>query len=621
MKQSQKKEELIEVITEDLRNAESELVKIYRLFQFALGEQWRDSNWNEITVQGLPKRKHNKIIGYINSLASYFIQNYPFVQITTQISSLKKPVDILMNVVNSVLSDGENMKSIVNAIAFSLVAGYSILRIDPLQNRLRISNVLPFLFYPQFGSLDIQNSLYVVEKYFAHQDKPLLPIDVPLKKVEQGAYRKFKKYGYHFMYKIMYIDNNMLKFEVYKEGETSSSSYLRPLSSVFTKDNLVVDGIFPISRYPYIATSLYANTIYENDMSEVSLAKDAQVFINKMISYADVVMGLSALGIAKTRNLAPNQVELYPGAIIPLSEISDIAIDRGIGLNFNFEGYNLSSALMDDIFGINEIMRGVRPSSITSGVGIENLYNIAMTRLLIRLPQIKKLMTDIVQYVLFTIKETGNRSFSRFLTDAEVEQVKMIGDDLQYVVNVEPTFNNMRNFNFLVDYLVKFVQYGALPPDMLRKILTDNFPSIFKFEPELTDFVKSKLIINVAKKFIYSLGGANMPIGQNPNLAGGNLPPLTEQEKQLLSSVGIDPNLVTPEVLQMVYQIMQSPDMQGKIEETIKDLVAQGYTEADARMYVVVMLIKAVLDSQQQPATQPSATPPASPSATPPASS
>lgn len=605
-----KKEKIdIDLINLDIRNNEKYLRDVYRLYLFSFGDQWRDSNWNTIEVNGLPKRKHNKILGYINTMTSYFIQNYPRLQITTSISSLKPSVEALMNVVNAVINSGENMADISTAFAQSLIAGYSVLRVDPLKGKIRIKRIYPFNFLVQFGIFDISMADYVIERYFAKNDKPLLDYDFGLRINEDTTeFRKFYDYGYSFYYKVFYRDGEDVRVKVFKDNRSTAGVFWNRASTPILEENEVLDEKFAINVFPYIVIRSNGSiqNISENYFSEVAQVRDMQVFINKQISYADIIMGLSALGIVKTRNLNPSTLEIYPGSIIPLSEVSDIAIDRGIGLNFNYEAYNLSSALMDDVFGINEIMRGVRPASISSGVGIQNLYNIAQVRLLLRLPQIKKMMEDIVRIVYRIIRDTGKRSIP-MLSDEDYEKIMFLGeDDIQYALDVEPVFTNMRNFNDLMDYIIRFAQYGVVSGEEVRNMLVSNFPSLFKNNSfELDKLIKEKIIINGIRKII---GGGNMPINQGLNQNASSVGPmlqLTDAEKKMLASIGIDPSLVTPEVLQTVAMLLQDPQVKQQVEQVKKELMAKGYTEADANVYVVVMLIKSVIDTmQQQPQSQ-----------------
>lgn len=592
--------EMVDEIMREYNSNKNVLVEIQKLFNFAFGDQWRDKHGNPIEIKGLPKRVHNKIVPYLRTLTSYFIESFPEVKILSDFSNSK----LVEREINRIISAPENQREIAKAVGLSLVAGFSVVRFDIFTSKVRIKNINPYLFYPEGGNLDLDNCSFVVEKYIAKKDTPLIAIDLP--QIYQSQYN-WNKEKFASFTRIYLKQKNKMKIIVLASENSDVLSFGQDVVFESEIDNL----IFP---YSVITTDTFINTIYDYINSEVSQARDTQIMINKLISYSDIVMGLSALGIVKVRNLQPNSVEIYPGVVIPLPEFSDIAIDRGIGLNFNFEGYNLSSTLIDDIFGMSEILRGVKPGSITSGAGLSQMYSIALARLQIKVPAIKLFFKKLVSYILSVLPILTEKGIVNLDKVIALDIAKMLeGKNVENIIDISPVFTTLRRDEEIVDTVIRFVNSGVFPPQEAYKIIQNKYKYLFLTKEEMLKtkinemfLVKAgevieKLISNMSLLENVFIGGVNMPIGQPSN---NNQVALSDAEKKFLEAVGIDPSDITPEVIRMANDMIQDPELVPTIQQMYQEFTSKGYSDRDAKAMILVLIIKSILDAIKQETPQ-----------------
>ncbi|MEN2997423.1 MAG: hypothetical protein ABDH28_00065 [Brevinematia bacterium] len=583
---SSKSDKVVDEIQKDYNNAKTELIQIQRLFQFVSGDQWRTKNWMPIDVKGLPKRVHNKIITYIKALTSYFIQNYPEVKL----NNIPAEYRVVEAEINRLLQIPYNANQIAKAVGFSLVAGYSVVRMGITQKGFKVDFVYPFQFYPENGSLDLQTAGYVVERYIARNDRPLLPI--PTSVFQQ--YYSSNKEKFSIFTKIHYREKDKMRLVVLKSDYGELVGDIR--GEVVLEEELTT-AVFP---YAIITQDPFIGTVYDYQLSEVSQARDTQVMINKIVSYSDIVMGLASLGIVKARNMQPNQIELYPGVIIPVPEYSDIVIDRGIGLNFNFEAYNISSALIDDIFGMNEILRGIRPANISSGAGLQQMYNIALSRLQIKVPSFRQFFQTLTEYISEILDVLVERQIVNVQEDIAL---KFMEDSRNYTPDITPVFSALRRDEEIVDTVIRFTNAGVFPPQIAMNVILDKYKHLFLSKTELlVEKVSEALTINAGRIISKLVGLSNISIG---GLAMEGTLVLSEADKKFLSAVGINPDEVTPDVLKMAKDILEDPDMKPQIQQMVQELVAKGYQQADAQAMVVVTIIKSILDALKGQQTTP----------------
>jgi len=459
------------------------------------------------------------------------------------------------------------------------------------------------------GEVNLRKVSYIVERYIASRDNPLRPLTIPrydqlnlpdTYSVYYAVYSKDEETGKVSDLKIIETGKRLISYD----WDTS------PLLNYSEdgKSYRVISGMPPIDDYPYvlIPSSPDITNIFDYKLSEAYASKDIQIFINKLISYSDLVMGITALGIAKIRNMPATEVELYPGAKIPVPEGSDIAVDRGIGLNFNFEAYNLSSALADDIFGINEILRGVRPQSVTSGVAVNQLYNIALSRLQLKVPMITQMLRRLVVLVAKTISTYDEFRVKFGFTPEDIDLVDELVDNEQFEINATPTIADTRNADSILDAMIKLAQSGVMPPQVVFDFIRRNYPYFFSEEEikfSINDIVSKELVKNAGNLI---MGGNNMPLGQEAQqqTQAQQVPALSPEGEAFLRSVGIDPAQVTPEVIQTALQIMQDPSKQQQIQDMIQKLISQGYTESDAQKFVFALIVKAIIDQMSQAQAQ-----------------
>jgi len=594
--------ELLEKIGKEIRLFQSAYKDIYFLTRFAAGDQWRNEFWERIALDNIPTRVHNKIAGYKRTLTAYFIQSYPKLALSVQSERFRTVAEKLEKATNAIISDPFNFGMIASAFSSSLITGVSVLKLSPLpkSQKIEISEIPLYNIYSQMGEINMRKLSYVVERYVASDSEPFKPISLP--KLLQLNLPE----GYSVYYAIYYRNADAHGVKIVRTSRRQIS-YEWDTSALVNPDGLeVIDGIPPVDDFPFvfIQSSPEITNIFDYKLSETYAAKDIQIFINKLVSYSDLVMGITALGIAKIRNMPATEVDLYPGAKIPLPEGSDIAIDRGIGLNFNFEAYNLSSALADDIFGINEILRGVRPQSVTSGVAVKQLYDIALSRLQLKIPVISLMLRRIAILVARSVLTFEEFQDKFQFTDEDIKLLRELVENEQFEVNVSPTVTDTRNPDDILNSMIRLAQAGVLPPQTIFSFLKKNYPYFFENELEdiATKLVTDKILLSVSNY----LKEGDMPIGQAVQQAQQpQVPPLSPEGRQFLASVGIDPDSVTPDVIQEALMIMQDPARQKEIQDMIQTLVQRGYTEGDAQKFVFALLVKAILDRKAESSASP----------------
>jgi len=598
---------LLEKIGKEIRIFQNHYKDIYFISRFAMGDQWRNDFWERISLDNIPSRVHNKIIGYKRTLTAYFVQSYPRLSLDAQDKKYKSVVRKLQDAVNAIISDPQNFGVIASAFASSMITGVSVIKFNPLPKlrKVEIQEIPLHNIYTQMGEVNLRKVSYIVERYVALKDNPLRPLTTPrydqlnlpdTYSIYYAIYSKNEETGKVSDLKIIETGRRQISYD----WDTS------PLLNYNENDKSykVISGMPPIDDYPYvlIPSSPDITNMFDYKISEAYAAKDIQIFINKLISYSDLVMGITALGIAKIRNMPATEVELYPGAKIPVPEGSDIAVDRGIGLNFNFEAYNLSSALADDIFGINEILRGVRPQSVTSGVAVNQLYNIALSRLQLKVPMITQMLRRLVVLVAKTISTYDEFRVKFGFTPEDLDLIDELVDNEQFEINATPTIADTRNTDSILDAMIKLAQSGVMPPQVVFDFIRRNYPYFFGEEEikfSINDLVSKELVKNVGNLI---MGGSNMPLGQafQQQAQAQQVPALSPEGEAFMRSVGIDPALVTPEVIQMALQIMQDPSKQQQIQDMIQKLISQGYTESDAQKFVFALIVKAIIDQMNQ---------------------
>jgi len=595
---------LLEKIGKEIRIFQNQYKDLYFISRFAMGDQWRNDLWERISLDNIPSRVHNKILGYKRTLTAYFIQSYPRLSLNAQDKKYSDVVKKLQDAVNAVISDPQNLGIIASAFASSMITGVSVIKFTPLPKlqKIELQEIPLHYIYTQIGEVNIRKISYIVERYIASKDNPLKPLTIP-------RYDQINLPDTYSIYYAIYSKNEdtgtVSDLKIIETGKRLLS-YDWDVSPLLNnggdpKAYKIINGMPPIDDYPYILipSSPDVINIFDYKMSEAYAAKDIQIFINKLISYSDLVMGITALGIAKIRNMPATEVELYPGAKIPIPEGSDIAIDRGIGLNFNFEAYNLSSSLADDIFGINEILRGVRPQSVTSGVAVNQLYDIALSRLQLKVPMITQMLRRLVILLAKTITTYNEFSTKFGFVPQDLDLIDEIIDNEQFEINATPTITDTRNSDSILNAMTKLAQAGVMPPQVVFDFIKKNYPYFFgddAIKIKINDLVNKELLKDVGN---FIIGGNNMPIGQVAQEQRQQTA-LSPEGEVFLRSVGIDPSQVTPEVIQTALQIMQDPSKQKQIQDMIQKLVSQGYTQDDAQKFVFALIVKAIIDQSQQ---------------------
>lgn len=197
-------------------------------------------------------------------------------------------------------------------------------------------------------------------------------------------------------------------------------------------ENPYIDGKFPYARGQ---DHIRAREFW--GMGEVEQLRGPQDMINKIISYTMdvlILMGNPIWIVDNDSGVDTDNVVNQPGLVVEKNPDTEVRREQGVNLQpFILQTYDRLVQAFEQISGVNDVSRGVSPSSNSSGVAIEMLQEATQTKLRLKSRNIEAWLTQvgqqhvarILQYYSIPriIRLTGDDNAGRFFKVAIDEKI------------------------------------------------------------------------------------------------------------------------------------------------------------------------------------------------------